>query len=240
MPPHILWDIDGTLVRGGRAVADAYLKALRAIYRLEGEIARVSMTGKTDGQIAIETLAHHGLSETETLDLLTDFRDLYTVELDRVRHQLAEEINVLPGVPAALDRLAVLGVRQTLLTGNFETTARIKLASAGLDHYFDFAIGAFGSDHHDRDCLVPIALEKARRVHGLAIAPEQALVIGDTPRDIACARAGGAHVIAVATGRVTADKLAACQPDTLLLSLEDTEAALAAILAERSAGAGGG
>ena len=106
-------------------------------------------------------------------------------ELDLVREQLAAGLRVLPGVREVLAQLGALPMRQTLLTGNFESAARLKLACKKLDHYFDFAIGAFGSDHHDRNRLVAIALEKARRVYGLSFEPQQVVVIGDTPLDIA-------------------------------------------------------
>ena len=228
----VLWDIDGTLVRGGKAVAEAYEYALRAIYRLEGEIARVATARMTDGQIALDTLAQHGLAEAAVLSLLDDFRDAYSGELERIKHRIAEDLEVLPGVRAVLARLGEVGVWQSLLTGNFEATARLKLTAVDLDRTFDFAVGAFGSDHRDRNCLVPIAIAKAQQVRGIALTPEQVVVVGDTPRDIACARAGGARVVAVATGRFSTAELALHAPDVLLDTLGDTERALAAILAD--------
>jgi phosphoglycolate phosphatase len=226
----ILWDIDGTILRSGRAVSEAYERALRHVYRLEGEIARISYGGKTDGQIALETLALHDLAEENVLLLLDTFRETYTAEIEAVRQRMVEDVRVLPGVRELLDRLDALGAQQSLLTGNFEAVARIKLACAGLERYFDFATGAFGSDHHDRDCLVPIAIEKTRRACDIRFTPDQVVVIGDTPRDIACARAGGARVVAVATGRFEAQELARRRPDALLESLSDTDAALSAVL----------
>ncbi len=228
----ILWDIDGTLTRGGGATAEAFRRALRDIYRLDGEIARISYAGKTDGQIALETLALHGLPEADVLPLLEHFRAAYLEGLERARERIATEITVLPGVRALLPRLQQAGVHQTLLTGNFEPAARLKLACAGLDGYFDFEIGAFGTDHYDRDSLVPIALGKARRRRGLDVAPAQAVIVGDTERDIACARAGGVRVIAVATGTVPKEELAAGGPDVLLDDLSDTDAVLHLLLGE--------
>jgi phosphoglycolate phosphatase len=226
----ILWDIDGTILRSGRAVGEAYERALRNVYRLEGEIARISYGGKTDGQIALETLALHDLAEENVLLLLDTFRETYTAEIQAVKHRMVEDVRVLPGVRELLDRLDGLGAHQSLLTGNFEAVARVKLTCAGLEHYFDFATGAFGSDHRDRDCLVPIAIEKMWRASNIRFSPDQVVVIGDTPRDIACARAGGARVVVVATGRFEVSELAQHRPDALFESLSDTEAALAAVL----------
>lgn len=229
MTELILWDIDGTLTRG-RLVVGAYNRALRAVYRLEGELARVDAAGKTDQQIALETLALHDWREEEIRGLLPAFRAAYVAEVERQREELARDLVVLPGAPRVLEELARRGVRQTLLTGNFEEVARLKLAVVGLEHYFDFRVGAFGSDHHDRNCYVPIALTKLSQTHGVSVAPSEVLVIGDTPRDIACARAHGARVISVATGQYSARELARHQPDALLENLADVEAALREIL----------
>jgi len=121
-------------------------------------------------------------------------------------------------------------VTQSLLTGNYEPAARLKVGCAGLDQHLDLDVGAFGSDNRDRLCLVPVALEKACRLRGLNLSAENVAVIGDSPRDIACARAGGARAVAVATGSHTVDELAEHQPDALLESLQDTNAVLAAVL----------
>lgn len=228
----VLWDIDGTLTRGGRAAVEAYDRALREVYDLRGEVVRIVTAGKTDAQIAIETLAFHGLAQEEVVPRLDAFHQAYAREATAARELLAAELTVLPGVRAVLDRARARGVRQTLLTGNFVTTARIKVEVAGLADYFDLAIGAYGSDNHDRNCLVPIVLTRARERFGTDISADEVVVVGDTPRDIACARAAGARVVAVATGRPSIDELAAHHPDALLRDLSDTDAAVRAILGE--------
>ncbi len=232
MQPLILWDIDGTLTHSDGTVSAAYRRALPTVYPLPGELARISYAGKTDGQIALETLACHGLREEDAVTRLPIFQAAYIQELDKVRDLIQAGLRVLPGVPQVLDRLSGLPVHQTLLTGNFEPAARIKLSCGRLDHHFDFAIGGFGSADRNRNCLVPVVLQKAQRVHGLSFDLSQVVVIGDTPLDIACARAAGVRVVAVATGTVSAEELAAHDPDVLLESLEDTDRALAALLGD--------
>ena len=85
-----------------------------------------------------------------------------------------------------------------LVTGNFEPIARLKLNRAGIGHYFEPGHGGFGSDNEDRAALPALARKRAG-----GYPREQTVVIGDTPRDIACARADGVHVIAVTTGPYT-------------------------------------
>lgn len=221
----VLWDIDGTLVRGGRTLIEAYNRALRAVYALSDEVAHISTAGKTDPQIAVETLALHGLTADQAFARLEEFRDVYAREVETVREGIAADLIVLPGVREVLEILGARGIHQSLLTGNFEATARLKLECAGLDSYFDFAAGAYGSDHHDRDRLVPVAVAKVQ-ARGVPVTLDRTLVIGDTPRDVACARAGGARILAVATGRYSVEDLTASRPDALLPDLRDVNVAV--------------
>jgi phosphoglycolate phosphatase len=229
----VLWDIDGTLIRARALLGQAWDQALATVFELEGDLARVEMAGKTDSQIALEVLALHGWTDDRAIPHLDRFREAYVAGLHEVREILVDHIDVLAGAPEILDRLAELGIHQSLLTGNYEAAARLKLGSVNLDHHLDFEVGAFGSDHHDRLQLVPIALEKARRLRDPGLSADDIVVVGDTPRDIACARAGRARAVAVATGQFSAEVLAQHTPDALLTSLSDTEAAVRAILARR-------
>jgi phosphoglycolate phosphatase-like HAD superfamily hydrolase len=226
----VLWDIDGTLIRARALLKQAWDDALATVFELEGELARVEMAGKTDSQIVLEVLALHGWTNERAIPHLDRFRERYEAGLHEVREVLADHIDVLAGAPEAIARLAELGVNQSLLTGNYEAAARLKLGSVGLDHHLDFDIGAFGSDDHDRLKLVPVAVQKGRRLRDPSLRAEDVIVVGDTPRDIACARAGRARAVAVATGQYSADALAEHNPDALLPGLADTEAAVRAIL----------
>ena len=204
--PVILWDIDGTLVRsnGGRVSVSAFIRALQLAAEHPSDFAYPKDAGgKTDEQIALEVLALAEFAEERALGLLADFREHYRRELDEQRHALVGDLRVLPGVEDTLRELQRRGVVQSLLTGNLEPIARLKLGCAGLDQYVDFELGAFGSDHRDRTCLVPIS--RARVLAKTGVEPDPVIVIGDTPRDVACARAGNAIAIAVATGFFTRD-----------------------------------
>ena len=122
-----------------------------------------------------------------------------------------------------------------MLTGNLEPIARLKLACAGLDEYVAFDLGAYGSDHRDRTCLVPIVRQRLQQHRGQELAEADIVVVGDTPRDIACARAGNARVVAVATGNFSSAELAAHDPDFLFDDLQDTEAVVACLLGRSAA-----
>ncbi len=233
MPTVVLWDIDGTLVRtnGGRVSLTAFLRALRRTCNLPDDLAYPrDAGGKTDVQIAMELLVAASIAEDIALGMLNGFGEAYLTELQADQVDLTADLRVLPGVPAVLSRLKELGICQSLLTGNLEPIARLKLACAGLDSYVDFELGAYGSDHADRTCLVPVSRQRLRQRFGQEIDAADIVVVGDTPRDIACARAGGARVIAVATGNFSRAELEAHQPDVVLDDLHDTDAVVAAML----------
>ena len=115
---------------------------------------------------------------------------------------------VVPGIPDVLAWLSTRdGVQLGLLTGNFEPVARLKLRRAGLGKRFPSGVGAFGSDSEDRVALPPIARRRAGKPGG-PVARAETIVIGDTPRDIACAQADGVRCAAVTTGQYGPDELA--------------------------------
>jgi phosphoglycolate phosphatase-like HAD superfamily hydrolase len=233
-PPVILWDIDGTLVRthGRRVAVTAFLDALHLVAQLDTAFPYpTDAGGKTDEQLALEVLLAADVDAQQAADLLPAFRQAYLDHLERDRVALTADLRVLPGVPDLLATLQARGIVQSLLTGNLEPIAHLKLACAGLDHFVDFSLGAFGSDHRERTSLVPITRERLRTRYGDPVADGPLIVIGDTPRDIACARAGNALAVAVATGSFPRDALAPHAPDLLLDDLHDSDHVVAALLA---------
>jgi phosphoglycolate phosphatase len=214
----ILFDIDGTLVRGGPA-KDAFVAAMTETYGTPGPLTEVSFAGKTDPQIARELLRGAGLDD-DAIDVgLERLWERYLAHLEALLPD--DPVRVLSGVDELLDALVSLeGVAVGLLTGNIEGGARLKLSSGGLWEHFSF--GSYGSDHEERDALPAIAVGRARALFGDVVSAELAVVVGDTPRDIACGRAGGTRTVAVATGSFTAADLAAAEPDHLLDDLSAT------------------
>jgi phosphoglycolate phosphatase len=124
-----------------------------------------------------------------------------------------------PGVVDLLDLLKDRGVSLGLLTGNLEEGARIKLSPFRLNDYF--LDGAFGSDHEDRNELLPVAIKKFTS-RGFPYAPEECIVVGDTPRDVICAKVHGAFCIAVATGPYSKEELLRTDADIVFDSFADS------------------
>jgi len=104
-----------------------------------------------------------------------------------------------------------------LLTGNIERGARIKLSAFGLNEYF--SVGAFGDDNENRNLLLPIAVEKFRKMTHIGINCDDCIVIGDTPSDVQCSKPLGALSIAVSTGPYSYESLLETEADYVLRNL---------------------
>ncbi|MBW3534577.1 MAG: haloacid dehalogenase-like hydrolase [Gemmatimonadetes bacterium] len=222
----ILFDIDGTLIRGGPA-KDAFRVALMEAFGTSGAIEDHDFSGKTDPQIARELVTGAGLSPAEVERGFPALWRRYLAELEA--RLPGHPVDVLPGVLALLDALEASGeVALGLVTGNIAPGARLKLGSAGMADRF--AVGGFGSDSEDRNELPAIAMERARRAWSREFAGDAVVIVGDTPRDVACGRHGGCRTLAVATGRFGLDELRDSRPDHLLEDLSGTERALELLL----------
>ncbi len=217
----ILWDIDGTLIRAGRVAREVVERAVAAEAGAPLGEHGVRMSGKTDPQIVTELLASLGQAHRANA-LLPAVLERLAAELAQSEQRVREEGRVLPGVTEALARLhRAPGVSQAVLTGNIAPNARRKLAALGLEGWFDWRQGAFGSDHRDRTELVAVA--RSRAVAALGREPSPVWVVGDTPNDLACARAGSARCLLVATGRFDVEALSGLGADAVLADLSDAE-----------------
>ncbi|HET6917422.1 MAG TPA: HAD family hydrolase [Acidimicrobiales bacterium] len=218
----LMWDVDGTLVRAGDLGALVFDVALEAVLGFR-PAARVRMSGKTDPMIVMEYLEQSDLeADDETVRKVLEGIEEHLAAA-AAAGDLAAGGHACPGV---VDVLAELSrddrVLSTLVTGNIVANARLKVAAWGLDPWFDMDVGAYGSDHADRNQLVPLALGRVRDSYGAELTPHDTWVIGDTPRDLECARAAGARCLLVGTGRYTATELAALGADAVLDDLADT------------------
>lgn len=224
----VFFDIDGTLLRAGDpAHAEAFVHAMREVYGLPATLDGVPLAGMLDSQIARLALARHGLTQ-EAID--ERLAEMVARMGERYAAAVARESRIerlLPGVVPLAERLRERGFGLGVLTGNVRGVARAKLAAAGIEDLFP--CGAYGDEARERGHLVEAALRDAERRYGVALTPARTVLVGDTPRDIEAARLGGAHVVAVATGRFGVEDLAAHDPDAVFPDLSDTEAVVAAI-----------
>ena len=221
-----LFDIDGTLLLKAHAEhRDALHEAITEVWGVPDPAAvHVEAAGRTDQDIAREILLLSGVNR-HIEDRFDAFREAAVGAYAR-RCPRDLSAHVAPQVDSLLRQLSVDGHTLSLVTGNLEPIARIKLRAAGIGHYFAPDQGGFGSDHEDRAMLPAIARRRACRAAGQdgSWPRSDTVVIGDTPRDIACARADGVRVIAIATGPFELDDL--CAADAVVSCPDDIPTAL--------------
>ncbi|MFN8540927.1 MAG: haloacid dehalogenase-like hydrolase [Thermomicrobiales bacterium] len=233
--PLILFDVDGTLLGSGdQTHGMAVTVACQDLFNVPGDRRLVDLAGRTDRYILLNLLQAHGLTLEEVEPRIPE---AIAYMCDYVAREIPASLaeRVLPGVSALLDALTARDLALGLVTGNPLPIARSKLQSAGIWAPFarhDTVIGGFGDHSHERNDLPPLALDVAARILGAPVSAADTIIIGDTPHDIACARAcASARTIAVATGRRSADQLHANDPDLLLPDLTDRDTILNFLLA---------
>ncbi len=209
-----LFDVDGTLMLTQGAAHEAFVRAVRTEMGIDDRLEDIVFAGRTEPLIVGDILRKHGRTFTD--GDLDRFFDSVIRHMRDVFHP--GRGGLLAGVPEVLDAIEREPAwRKALLTGNMTRMAEIKLERFGI---FDrFAFGAYGEEAANRDELAILAVERARERFG--VSAERCVVVGDTENDVACARAAGARVVAVATGSRTRAELAEHGPDLLLSDLSD-------------------
>ena len=211
----ILFDIDGTLMDTGGAGLASLNAAIEGVFGPGGP--SLNLAGSTDGGIVRGLFEHFerpydpGVEEA--------FYRAYLPELERNLADQSFAGRLLDGSRELLEECRVAGHTLGLLTGNLARGAALKLKHYRVDGYFGF--GAYGDDHWDRNELGPIALARAEVFAGRGFLPDETLVIGDTPKDIACAHAFGARCLAVATGAFDPAALQKAGADEVVASLTE-------------------
>lgn len=218
----LLFDIDGTLLlRASGPHAQALISSMEKVYGVsELHSGGMELAGRTDPEIARRFLLLAEVDDKVVDDKFDEFKRTSVEQFARIcPDDLSDRVN--PGMPSVLDELASAH-EMSLVTGNLEPIAHLKLKRAGIGHHFPTGQGGFGSDNEDRTLLPAIARQRAGD-HPR----EDTVVIGDTPRDIACARADGVKVIAIATGPYAVAELE--DADVVITRAEELPGAIASL-----------
>ena len=224
----VLWDVDHTLMETGGVGAELFRAAFEQATGspLEQE---VTVTGRTEPAIFREA------AERQSIAWSPELFDRYALLLARAYRERAGEMarrgRALPGAAEAVTALGREGtVVQSVLSGNLRPVAQVKLETFGLDTGLDLDVGAYGSDDTVRARLVRIAQHRASSKYQAAFDARATVLIGDTPADVQAGHEGGARVVAVASGRNTADELSQAGAEVVLHDLQDSDRLIHAIL----------
>jgi phosphoglycolate phosphatase len=228
----LLFDLDGTLTKGGGAGSRALGRALHSRPQAVEELRKMRLDGMTDRSIARIVLAAEG---DQRIPLQERMRAVQPAEIEAVLRRYVEALegevakNPYLPLPGVAELVRALSTRDSVLlglcTGNLEPGAKLKLVSAGL--WGPWKFGGYGSDAEPRAEIVRTAWRRAQE-----LGATEAVVIGDTPRDIQAAHEAGLPACAVATGRFTVHELAQYGPDMVAADFSDPQAALRLLLGE--------
>ncbi|MET0389387.1 MAG: HAD family hydrolase [Polyangiales bacterium] len=218
----ILFDIDGTLLRGHGAGSRAMQRAGRRVcgdaFALEG----IVIGGGLDPLIYAEAARNMGLADAHALH--DAFRDCYLEELALELAASGSRLELLPGVVELLGELqGKPDIAVGVLTGNYRRGATAKFEAVGLGEHF-FLAGAYGDDASSRPGLVPVALARVATALGRETHPRDVVIVGDTPRDVDCALQNGSRCLAVETGYHTREELLAAGAHCVVADLRDPAA----------------
>jgi phosphoglycolate phosphatase-like HAD superfamily hydrolase len=213
----VLLDIDGTLIRTGGAGVQAFAKVFETEFDAVDGFEQLKFAGRTDVGLVREFFGVHEIPPTPAN--FERFFERYVFWLDQMMRHC--QGNVCPGVLEFLEGLQTLPQPPLpgLLTGNIRLGAEIKLRHFNL--WECFQTGAFADDHEQREQIAAIARARGSRILQCDLRGDEVLVIGDTPLDIACARAIGAKVLVVATGGYKLPELKQHAPDWAVLTLRE-------------------
>jgi phosphoglycolate phosphatase len=222
-PMLLLFDIDGTILTaagaGMRAMAGVADRLFGPGFKWDG----IDAAGNLDPLIFKEAAVINRLGDDPGHH--QKFHDQYIDALAQEFLKPTTQVTAMPGIHGALELLRerkakrgdlVLG----LLTGNYTRAVPIKLSAVGVD-VGQFSITAFGDEGESRPELVRVAMRKYQKDLGRAVEPKRVMIIGDTPRDVHCAKVNGCVAYGVATGRHTVAELEAAGADVAAASLED-------------------
>jgi phosphoglycolate phosphatase len=214
-PPIILlFDIDGTLVRGSKLHVRTFIEIILQEFHFHLKTDWAETSGKTDSWILHDLLIENGIDQkivNERLPILMEQMGKYYEN-----HLHEEEGYVLPGVNQLLNLLEREHIIMGLVTGNIEAIAYAKLKKLGITHKFEF--GGFGHEDFDRSVFMRYAVERAIRMYNLNKDRVNGNVfyIGDTPRDVTAARNANVKSIITLTGIFKRDAFSQNLPDLFI------------------------
>lgn len=216
----ILFDIDGTLTR----TQNGYLPFNQAVFTtfgIPGDIRTVVPDGNTDPRIVQDIF----IAANVNIEVDPGQWEAFATMLEQCYSAavLAGTVVVrsLPGAAELLRALRQLDeFSASVVTGNYEQIARVKLKTAGLDGFL--CRGAYGSDSPHRPDLPGVARRRWESFSGQSISPEQCIIVGDTSKDLEAARTNGMKCVLVGTGRYPVEELLLHSPDACLADLCDT------------------
>ena len=200
----ILFDLDGTLIDSNQLIIDSFQHTFKTHLGLDVPATEIV---HTLGRPLVEILRQYGADKAD--DMLETF-----CVFNETRHDTA--IKLFPQVKETLTELKSAGIKLAVVTGKRRRLAWRGLRLFGLDAFMTVVVTPEDTSLHKPH---PAPVNKALEL--LAQRPENTLMVGDSPLDIASARAAGTYTAAVNWGVVPLRFMLAKQPDFIIQTMPD-------------------
>ncbi len=203
----VLFDIDGTLMNSGGLGLKALQRAMEKLYNKTLKMTDKDLSGRTD--LYNFSYAYTALTgKKATAKEIKKITAAYLAELPReiAETKKAKKLKIMTGIKEFLDTLKKYPqVKIALATGNTPQSAELKLKAVGLDKYFGFNYGGFGSITPNRAELLAQGVKSCEKHFKTKFTANDVFIIGDTHRDVLAAKENGYHSAVVLEGAM-ADK----------------------------------
>lgn len=216
----LIWDIDGTIILGRGIGCRGMDRAFELLYGITEGFKHIDMSGMLDINILNLAYEAHGLKGREPEEYFSKYYECLREESEKLDGPI-----YAPGIIQLLDTLDKdPRFHNVLGTGNVEGAARIKLSVHDMNKYFP--VGGYGNEARERWQVIEKAAAKSREYFGKVFDKDNIYVIGDTPKDIECAKILGTRCIAVATGGYPVETLLKHGADFVFEDFTNTDAFL--------------
>lgn len=200
----LLFDLDGTLLDTTTLIVNSFKYTFRCHYNRELDNQDIyEYFGKTL-QVAMENLGPDKVDE-----LIETYRKYNLAHHD-------ELTAAFTGVVEAIQTLYSEGILLAIVTSKTHATALRGLKLFNLDKYFHSIIGVEQCLHHKPD---PEPVLTA--LNSLELSPNDCLMIGDSPADLASAQSANVKTAAVRWTKVPWELLIKQKPDYVLNTIYD-------------------
>lgn len=206
-PGFVLFDLDGTLIDSVPDLAycvDEMMKQLDMPVR--GEDAVRNWVGN-----GVQRLVERAL--INAVDGMPDealMEKAYPIFLELYKHNYAQRSKIYDGVIEGIEWIMAQGYRVACVTNKAEAFTIPLLKDKGLHDYFEVIVsGDTCSEKKPSPMPLLFAAEQ------LGVAPENALMIGDSKSDVKAARAAGFHIFCMTYGYNHGEDIRAYEPDVI-------------------------
>jgi pyrophosphatase PpaX len=204
----VLFDLDGTVVDSGEIILASMRHATKTV--LEQEIPDHELMASVGGP-GLEAQMH-AIAPDRVDELVRVYREH--------NEPLHAELESCDGIDRVLVRLKEQGRRLGIVSAKRRRTVELAFDRVPLGHLFDVIVGGDETERHKPD-PEPLLLAVER----LGAEPAEAAYVGDSPYDMAAARAAGIFAVGVTWGRIH-DRAALAEADVVVDTAEELLAVL--------------